>query len=293
MLIQYKKPSLSLVEFVAHFWEKYNPADQKIAYERERVLPENYLNLTFSLGSPYYRSLEEKGEFHALNSPQLETLHTGHNFYKHQADNHIFGIKFLPGGLYPFVELDFSTLVNVSLDMSQVFGAEANLLAEELYHLPHFEARVACMERFLQKKISNSRLQKFRFIQTGTHLLTDQSADADIASTAAQLNTNYKTLSRGFHEVIGISPKHFAQIQRFEKALELLATKPEWSCTEIGYHLGYYDQAHFIREFKKLALETPSAYRESIRPADRAAPHQGFQHFLSPEHLLHYEVKIL
>lgn len=292
MFIQYKKPSRSLLGFVAHFWEKHNPADQKIAYERERVLPENYLNLTFSLGSPYYRSLEEKGVFHALNSPQLETLHTGHNFYKHQADNHIFGIKFLPGGLYPFVELDFSELVNISLDMTQVFGSEAIFLAEELYHLPHFEARVERMEQFLQKKLSAPRLQKFHFIQMGTRLLAQQNADVDIASTATQLNTNYKTLSRGFHEVIGVSPKHFAQIQRFEKALELLSTKPEWSCTEIGYHLGYYDQAHFIREFKKIALETPTAYRESIRPADRTASHQAFQHFLSPEHLLHYEVKI-
>lgn len=292
MLIKYKKPAGFLSEFVAHFWEKYNPTDQKIAYEREQVLPENYLNLTFSLGSPYFRSLEENGPFAALNSPQLEGLHTGHNFYKHQADNHIFGIKFLPGGLYPFVELDFAELVNVSLDMTQLFGPEINFLVEELYHLPHFEARVERMEQFLQNKLHQARLPKFHFIQSGTHLLAQQNAEVDVASTAAQLNSNYKTLSRGFHEVIGISPKHFARIQRFEKALELLVAKPEWNCTEIGYHLGYYDQAHFIREFKNFALETPTAYRESIRPVERAAQHKDFQHFLSPEHLLHYEVKI-
>lgn len=292
MLIKYKKPSRVLTGFVAHFWEKHPPADQIIAYERERVLPENYLNLTFSLGSAYYRSLEENGTFAVLNSPQLETLHTGHNFYKHQADNHIFGVKFLPGGLYPFVDLDFTDLLNISVDMTYVLGAEVNLLAEELYHLPDFEARVKRMERFLQTRLTESRLHKFTFIQLGTHLLANQNADVDIASVAAQLNSNYKSLARGFYEVIGLSPKHFAQIQRFEKALELLATKPDWTCTEIGYHLGYYDQAHFIREFKKFAFETPSTYRERIRPMNQSGQFRDFQHFLSPEHLLHYEVEI-
>ena len=292
MLIQYKKSSPSLSGFVTHFWEKYSPPNQTIAYDTECVLPENYLNLTFSLGSPYFRSLEENGPFAALNTPQLETLHTGHNFYKHQSNNHIFGIKFLPGGLYPFVNFDFATLANVSLDMSQVFGPEINFLAEELYHLPDFEARVERMEYFLQKKLIAARLHKFHFIQAGTQLLATQHADADIAMVAEQLNSNYKSLSRGFNEVIGISPKHFAQIQRFERALDLLIAKPEWSCTEIGYHLGYYDQAHFIREFKRFALKTPTAYRESIRPVEKEAQYRDFQHFLSLEHLLHYEVKI-
>ncbi|AEE50382.1 helix-turn-helix domain-containing protein [Haliscomenobacter hydrossis] len=292
MVIKYKKPSPFLSPFVAHFWEKHSPENQQIGYETETVLPENYLNLTFSLGSAYFRSLEEKSPFAALNSPQLETLHTGHNFYKHQANNHIFGIKFLPGGLYPFVHLDFMDLINVSLEMDQIFGAEANLLAEELYQLPDFEGRIERVERFLSKQLIERRLQKFRFIQAGTQLLERQHPDAGIASLAEELNTNYKTLSRAFYEVIGISPKHFAQIQRFEHALELLFLKPEWSCTEIGYHLGYYDQAHFIREFKRFAHQTPSAYRESTGKVETVEQHKDFQQFLSLEHLLHYEVKV-
>lgn len=292
MHIKYKKPSHSLSDFVAHFWEKHSPADQKIAYDTERVLPENYLNLTFSLGTPYFRSLDETGHFSALNTPQLETLHTGHNFYKHQSGNHIFGIKFLPGGLYPFVQLDFDQLVNVSLDMGLVFGSEVNFLAEELYALPDFESRVLRVERFLQDRLRASRLQKFYFIRKGSHLLTEQHAHTDIAAVASDLSSNYKSLSRGFHEVVGISPKHFAQIQRFEHALDLLIARPEWSCTDIAYQLGYFDQAHFIREFKRFAHKTPTAYRESTKPVKKSAQHNDFQHFLSLEHLLHYEVEV-
>ncbi|MBK7872801.1 MAG: AraC family transcriptional regulator [Saprospiraceae bacterium] len=281
-----------MAHLVSHFWEKNNPPDHKIGYETETVLPETYLNLTFSLGTPYFRFSEKDGIFEKLHTPQLAAMHTVRNFYKHQLNNHIFGIKFLPGGLYPLVSNDFLGITDVTLDMELIFGKEVNDLADELYHLPDFEGRVACIERFLMQRLMERKLQKFNFVRLATTYLSTQNAHTDIAKVAEELNTNYKALSRTFHEVIGIAPKQFAQMQRFERALQLLFSEMQLSCTEIGYKAGYYDQAHFIREFKKFAGQTPTEYLERIRPAAPSAERTDFQQFFSPEHLLFYNLEV-
>lgn len=292
MVIKYKKPSLSLAHLVCHFWEKNNPQHQQLGYETETVLPETYLNLTFSLGTPYFRATGKTESFSKLYTPQVAALHTQQNFYKHHPDNHIFGIKFLPGGLYPFVPHDFTDLTNVTLDMELIFGKEANILAEELYHLPDFESRIARVEVFLMQHLLERKMRKFSFVKLATSFLSAKNADADIAKVAEQMNTNYKTLSRTFYEVIGIAPKQFAQMQRFERALQLLFSETQTNCTEIGYQAGYYDQAHFIREFKKYANQTPTEYLEKIRSSAPDAERSDFQQFFSPEHLLFYHLEV-
>ncbi|MDX1941834.1 MAG: helix-turn-helix domain-containing protein [Saprospiraceae bacterium] len=292
MVIRYKKPSPFLAQFVSHFWEKNNPPDQKIGYDTETVLPEPYLNLTFSLGTPYYRFSDKEAVFEKLHTPQLAAMHTTQNFYKHQLDNHIFGVKFLPGGLYPFVSNDFLGITDVTLDMELIFGKEVNFLADELFHLPDFTSRVARIELFLMQRLLERKLQKFNFVRLATSYISTQNAHADIAKVAEELNSNYKTLSRAFYEVIGVAPKQFAQMLRFERALNLLFSEMQLNCTEIGYKSGYYDQAHFIREFKKFAGQTPTEYLERIRPAAPSTERIDFQQFFSPEHLLFYYLEV-
>lgn len=294
MVIKYKKPTAFFVDFVEHFWEKFTPIDQKIDYETETVLPENYLNLTFSLGTSYFRCAEDSQLFKPLQTPQLAAIHTKQNFYKHQPGNHIFGVKFRPGGLYPFTKSDFSELTDISLDLELIFGSKVNILAEELHQLPDFERRIQRMEIFLLQCFIERNLSKFQFIKTAINILSSKNTGADIASLTVQLNTNYKTLSRTFYEVVGIPPKQFAQIRRFESALSLLFSHTDlMTYTDIGYKTGYYDQAHFIREFKKFANQTPTEYLARIKPASVDANRSQFLQFLSPEHLLFYQVEVI
>ncbi len=292
MVIKYKKPSPALAHLISHFWEKNNPPQHQLGYEMETVLPETYLNLTFSLGTPYFRATEKTQGFSKLYTPQLATLHTDPNFYKHQNGNHIFGVKFLPGGLYPFVPQDFMEMTNLTLDMEVVLGKKVLLLAEELYYLPDFERRTERIEAFLLEHLLARKLRKFSFVKLATTFLSANNADTDIAKVAQQLNTNYKTLSRTFYEVIGIAPKQFAQMQRFERALQLLCSQRQTNCTEIGYQAGYYDQAHFIREFKKYAHQTPTEYLDQVRLTAPDAIRNDFQQFFSPEHLLFYHLEV-
>ena len=74
------------------------------------------------------------------------------------------------------------------------------------------------------------------------------------------MNTNYKTIERKFNRVIGLPPSHFLKIRRFNKALHTIYACKYDTLTEVALDSGYYDQSHFIREFKQLTRYTPSEF---------------------------------
>ena len=81
-------------------------------------------------------------------------------------------------------------------------------------------------------------------------------------------NTNYTTLNRLFTKIIGLSPKRFERLIKFRKSLCAIIDSPE-NLTHISVDSGYFDQAHFIREFKLFLNITPSAYQGLIKSADK------------------------
>jgi AraC-like DNA-binding protein len=79
----------------------------------------------------------------------------------------------------------------------------------------------------------------------------------DILSLAGELHTNSRTLQRRFKSIIGLTPKQYAEIVRFTKLFDFLMSNEKVSLLEKLHALGYYDQAHAIRAFKKYAGFSP------------------------------------
>ena len=72
-------------------------------------------------------------------------------------------------------------------------------------------------------------------------------------------------MQRGFQQVIAISPKVFARILRFQEAQRRLMFDPDADLTGLAYECGYFDQAHFIKDFKAFVGKTPSEYAQHMR----------------------------
>jgi AraC-like DNA-binding protein len=99
---------------------------------------------------------------------------------------------------------------------------------------------------------------------------------------------SYKTISRLFLEVIGISPKEYVQIKRINQSLALFASSRDIKSQDLADQLGYYDSAHFINEFKKYTGKTPKVLKNSLFDMKVSAFIDEFKQYISPEHLLHY-----
>jgi transcriptional regulator GlxA family with amidase domain len=92
-------------------------------------------------------------------------------------------------------------------------------------------------------------------------------ASANVNTVASDLGVSERHLRRVFHEAIGVSPKTFAKVTRFRRAVRAARAQAHASWATIAAAAGYYDQAHLINEFHAIAGVTPSALLGELRAA--------------------------
>lgn len=92
------------------------------------------------------------------------------------------------------------------------------------------------------------------------NIIVRQKGNVTIEHLADQVNVSRQFLSRQFSERIGISPKHFARIVRFNALHRFLASQPKTRLVDVTYNFGYFDQSHFIKDFIEFMGMSPSEY---------------------------------
>lgn len=274
MIIEYRKPSEALAPFVDHLWEKQVDVSGIIPYEMETIFPEDQTVLTYSFGKDYYRSHRHTDDFKSINGIQLEGLHQAPNFYKHQPGIHIFGVKFRVGGLFAFLPSPISATNNESTKADLLFIGLPPLNQEM-----SFDQRCEKIELYLLNHLIDKQAKKYLKLLL---MLQDLEVDSNT------MPTSYKSLSRLFQEVIGISPKEYVQIKRINQSLALFASTKDIKSQDLADQLGYYDSAHFINEFKKYTGKTPKSLKNSLFNMKDSEFIDEFKQYISPEHLLHY-----
>jgi AraC-like DNA-binding protein len=282
MVIHYQKPIPELEPYIDHLWEKSVSNKSDIPYEIETIFPEDQLNITFTLGLPYYRAQKNPTDFQEINSHVVEALHTIPSYYKHQIGNHIFGIKFKIGGLYPFTNETFKSLVNTTISLGNLIKLDTDLI-QNILQAESFEMRCELFQRSFLTLLQPKRKEKYlRFTEV-------VNSNEDFG----QLNeSTYKTVMRLFIDVTGITPKEFIQIKRINQSLAQLSQKKDIKSHELADMLGFYDSAHFTNEFKKYTGKTPKGFKAEISSTESNQIVQEFRQYISPEHLLFYTSKV-
>lgn len=282
MFIHYQKPIAALEPYIDHLWEKSVIDSTDIPYEIETIFPEDQLNITFTLGIPYYRAQINPTLFEEINTHVIEALHTIPSYYKHKIGNHIFGIKFKLGGLYPFVNTSFKNLVNTTISINEILQIKPDLI-QEILEAGTFELRCNIFQTYLIELLSTKRNEKF----VRLHTFLDNHEDFSQLSESA-----YKTLMRLFIEVAGITPKEYIQIKRINQSLSQISQRKDIKSHELADMLGFYDSAHFTNEFKKYTGITPKVYKSEISNTVSSEIVQEFRQYISPEHLLFYTSEV-
>lgn len=282
MLIHYKKPSGFISTFIDHYWEKQMLDDSDIPYDVETIFPEDQVVLTFSLGTTYFRAVKAPVDFSAIDGAIFESLHTNPTYYKHQVGNHIFGIKFKLGGMSCFSKTSFKNFNNCNTHISTFLGDSTNELLPKLANCSTFEDRIDLFESFFIPQYLKDREVKWRRLIQFVHIL----------ETEKEINPAlYKTITRYFIDLAGITPKEYLQIRRINQSLSYLAQNKSTKNIEIAELLGFYDTAHFNHTFKKFTGKTPQSFVTEIEQMQPNEFIQEFKQYISPEHLLYYSTK--
>ena len=170
----------------------------------------------------------------------------------------VFGVKFRPGGFRPFLGRSVSTLANRSLPIEAVFADAANI-ETKILALSDPQAMVPLMSDFLIARLPPPDENVERVAQIVGSIVNDRSI-TNVEQLALRQGMSKRALQRLFSAYVGASPKWVINRYRVHEALEQLAhgRPPDWAI--LALDLGYFDQAHFIRDFRMLVGHSPAEY---------------------------------
>ena len=170
-------------------------------------------------------------------------------------------ICFLPGMAYKFIRLPMHVLADTTTALGDIWKGLAANIEDKLANARSNDIRVAIAQQYLTTLLAGSKHD-----QQVAHCL-QQIQLADNPVTVKQLTDStgmsQRQLSRRFQQTVGLSPKEYLRVNRFIRSLQHLKRYPKRSLTEIAYQSRYYDQAHFIRDYKDYTGCTPGEVAQS------------------------------
>jgi AraC-like DNA-binding protein len=171
---------------------------------------------------------------------------------------HVFNILFQPAGLNRLIGIDMTSLVNQDPAATDVFGRAAVNLADAVRRAPDFPSRVLAAERSLGAMLD--RRDPEEIIGQASRLLMARRGAIRIEALVARSGLSARQFQRRFAAQVGLTPKLYARTIRFDRALVAHRNAPSRPWIDIVHEVGYFDQAHFIRECHALAGLPPSRF---------------------------------
>jgi len=180
-----------------------------------------------------------------------------------EGDSFAFGVKFRPGGLRPFLGRAVSTLTDRRLPFGDVFGGDSGLHARVIACTGE-RAMIDIVQAFLLERLPAPDSQVERVAALVGEIEQDRTLTrAD--TLAARHGMSLRALQRLFDDYVGVGPKWVINRYRLHEAVDRLADGDSVDWTALALDLGYFDQAHFIRDFRSLVGRTPGEFARDLR----------------------------
>ncbi len=234
-------PAPAVSTFVERYWIIQWDLRGQPAYQAE-TLPQPYVNIVFEPGN---------ARIYGVASQKYTNLLQG--------KGQVFGIKFKPGAFYPLLKSPLAALTDRSLPVAEVLGNEANALADTILALDDNQAMIALADDFWQTRLPPVDETMTRIQQIVARIISDRTITR-VEALADLFALNKRTLQRLFHQYVGVTPKWVIRRYRLHEAAEQLSTGANVNLPTLALALGYFDQAHFSKDFKALIGVSPMQY---------------------------------
>ena len=172
-------------------------------------------------------------------------------------------VGFHPGGLYRLLGFSMHEMIDGNYDAADVFGNDMQMVRQQLQEADSFDAIKDVVEQFLLQQLH--RLKPILPFDHAMLQLMKHHGNMPIEKIASLSCLSLRQFERVCKQRIGMPPKLFARIIRFSKAYRLRENFPLKSWTSIAYDCGYFDQMHFIRDFKEFALVSPGILERELQ----------------------------
>jgi len=248
-------PTPPLAEFIERFWYSSDaPPHQKV-----RIVPTGTIELVFNLDEDElgFYDTAQPGRCKSFSGAIFSGAHARPLFV--DTRKHVVGVHFKPGGAFRFLGVPASELTDTHVDLEVLWGKSTQDLREQLGAAANPARRFRVLEEALVARLENT-LEEHRAVRAALDIFGRDAGEARTRDLAAHLGLSQRHFIKVFSDQVGVTPKQFARVQRFQRALDLTrsSSTPDWA--DIVVACGYFDQSHLIHDFQTFLGLTPTEF---------------------------------
>ena len=262
-IFNFYKPKPPLSKFVDSFWlyEGYVPE-----HKTERILPTGTLELAINLRQNELRFYDaEDSENCSTLSGAVISGASGRGFVPDTAEEaFMVGIHFKPGGAFPFLGLPAGDLADTHVDLETLWGPAADRLRERLCEAGSPAERFQLLQEALLNRLSHGVEQHYA-VSAALEMFGKNQAGPRVRQAAKCLGLSERRFIQIFKTEVGMTPKLFSRIQRFQQTRTFIQHNPSINWADLAVALGYFDQSHLIREFLEFSGLGPTDYLNRLK----------------------------
>jgi AraC-like DNA-binding protein len=174
------------------------------------------------------------------------------------------GASFYPHALKSVFGFNANELTDTCTDLNALSEERGVALSDKLLHASSVHEQVEILSSFLFLQIQKNNVQTDTAIQFVISEIVASHGSISLRDLQQRLQLSERSLERKFNQCVGISPKLFARICRFQASLNQLRSNRYTKLSDIAFENGYADQSHFIRAFQEFAGFTPNQYQKQL-----------------------------
>ena len=259
MIYLERRPHPTLAPFIKSLWYARDP---NATHRHERILPSGHAQVVISIARDYLTDANHPLNLHA-HSPAAILLGI---YSRHQQIDTIdladlIGILFHPCGTLPFFPANTQLFTNRETSLEDIWGAASENLRTDLREAPTPIHKFAILESALLQRLAETRTpRRTPIVDYALTHLHRSPGTTTIAELTRYIGLSPRRLSQLFREQVGVSPKLYCRIQRFQQAVQQMHRGADIRWAELALTCGYYDQSHFANDFHAFSGLSPTTY---------------------------------
>lgn len=263
MIAAHYTPCAPLSDFikVIWYWDGYRQPHQ-----HERLLPDGSMTIAFNLGE-YHGRPSELADVANCTIPARDVICGARStFMIADTANMVttLGIQFRPGGAFPFLPMPAAELDGECLPLDDVFGQAVRSFRDRLLESATPQENFAVAEQWLLAQVSKP-LRRHPAVEYATGQFLRDSLDQSLSAVLDRIGYSQRHFNQLFAEEVGLTPKRFLRVRRFQRVIGSVSAAPvNWA--DLAIRCGYYDQSHFVHDFRSFSGLTPAAYLSHRTP---------------------------
>jgi AraC-like DNA-binding protein len=250
------EPAPPLGDCVDNFWD----CTDAPSHPRERILPSGTIELVVNLREDEVRIYDPEQPARYRRFPGIVVSGTYVGAFVIDPSQHasMMGVHFRPGGAFPFFGAAVGELANSHVALEDLWGRSAVELRERLCSAATPQMRFQILEEALTTR--RRWISDHPAVSLALDIFGPAGIGDSVRATANRVGLSQRRFIQVFTAQVGLTPKLFSRVLRFQKAREVVNQAPTLNWCQLAVACGYYDQSHLIHDFREFSGLSPTEY---------------------------------